>query len=320
MKMGTSRPIIYTIGGGKGGVGKSLTAVNLGIWLSRSGMKVLLVDADLGAANLHTFLGMGGSRFSISHFINNKISDVKHLISNTPFKNLNLISGSNDAINIANLNGNRIERFQKELMKINYDYIILDIGPGTSSNMLNFFLMADEGVLMISPEPTSIENTYRFLKCLVMYRIKKILSSQEDYEFKAILQKVFSKKSAQPVKTVSDVFHILKKLDSRQGGLFKSILGSTDISIIVNQIKKSEDKEIGFSVKRACFDYFGFNIEYLGHIFYDESVCDSVRYRKPLVIHYSQSTASRAMEGIARHLLEKRKQKLSGEKEFSLNR
>src|SRR3990167_2857367 len=87
---------IWTIGGGKGGVGKSLITASFGILLSRLGNKVLMVDADLGAPNLHTFMGIEGGKRTLASFLKGKLEDIGDTVIDTPIPNLELISGARD--------------------------------------------------------------------------------------------------------------------------------------------------------------------------------------------------------------------------------
>jgi Mrp family chromosome partitioning ATPase len=109
-----ARPKIWAVGGGKGGVGKSLVTSNLGILLTRAGNKALLVDADLGTANLHTFVKAEQTTLSLSKFLfTGEPSDIQHLISKTSIPNLDLISGAKDSLDVADLNGNKIMRLHR---------------------------------------------------------------------------------------------------------------------------------------------------------------------------------------------------------------
>ena len=296
---------VWAVGGGKGGVGKSLFASNMAIALSKQGKKVLLLDADLGAANLHTFLGVEGGKGSLSSFLKNEISDLGSLVSRTPFPNLDLISGAKDSLDVADVKSTQVARLRQALKKVEYDFAILDIGPGTSANILDMFLMSNQGIIIATPEPTTIENNYRFLKCLFLRKIKTIADSQPDEVLKGLLQKIFSDKWSQRVKTVSDITEQLIMADFNQGRMLREDLRNTSISMIMNQAKNGGDSEIGASIEKACSDYFGVRIDYIGALGYEECVGESVRIRRPLMGHFHNSAAARSLEACLARLLDK---------------
>ena len=155
---------IWAIGGGKGGVGKSFVAGNLGILLAQSGYKVILADLDLGGANLHTWLGVNSPPKSLSDFIGREILNISKLLIPTEIPGLSLISGAKDGVEIANLKYTQKRRFLSALRNLDADYIVIDLGAGTSYNTVDFFLLADSQLMVVIPEPTSIENAYRFIK------------------------------------------------------------------------------------------------------------------------------------------------------------
>jgi len=282
-----------TVGGGKGGVGKSFVAVNMGVHLSKTGNKVLIVDADLGAANLHTFLGANGSDRPFSSFLKGGISDIRSVISKSRVPGLDLISGAKDSLDVADLSIDMSARLRESFKRIEYDYIILDAGPGTSSGVLDFFLMSDEGVLVLTPEPTSIDNTYRFLKCLILRKLNKVADLHGDVGLKELIRKGFDENITG---TIVDAFERFKKANFLQGSILESVKNNIKISIVINQARKPEDREIGPFIKRACYDYFGMEIKYLGHVGYDESVSESIRAQQPLTIRPGRSAASMDVE------------------------
>lgn len=298
---------IWAVGGGKGGVGKSLLAANLGVLLTRRGNKTLLVDADLGAANLHTFMGVEGSRISLSSFLKGEISELKTLVTRTRVPNLELISGAKDSLDVADLKAEVVSRLRHGLRELEYDYILLDIGPGTSSNMLDLFLMADEGVIVTTPEPTSVENTYRFLKCLLLRRMRNIIHSHKDSRLKDLLKTVLGGRGNERVKTVSDIFAQLRKLDRERAEILNGIMGNNRISIIINQARGPEDETIGPAMKSACYDYFGLEIGHIGDISYEDCVGDSIRSKRPLIIDYKHTRAAAEIETCFNNLMGQRR-------------
>ena len=300
---------IWAIGGGKGGVGKSLIAVSFGILLSRLGNRVLLVDADLGAPNLHTFMGMENGKRTLSGFLKGKIQNIDDTVTNTPIPNLGLISGSRDPLGVADLDSNSIARLKAALKSVEYDYVLLDIGPGTSFNMLELFLLADEGILVTTTEPTSIENTYWFLKCLFQRKMKKISDEQDDGgRLKGLLRDIFSKQDSYRIRNFADIFTVLRQLDMEQEQKLKAMMRNTGISIIINQTRKIEDLDVGISIQKACRNYFDMEIGYLDHICYEDCVGNSIRSKKPFIIQHDDSIAAKAMETCLFKLLRTAKQ------------
>jgi flagellar biosynthesis protein FlhG len=130
---------VIAVGGGKGGAGKSLLAANIGIFLASVGKRVVLLDYDPGGANLHAFMGCDGPL-------------EKSVVIETSVPGVGLVSEEAPA-------------------EVAADYLIVDLGPGSGSKVIEGFLQADVGVLVVVPEPTSIESTYRFVKHALARRI-----------------------------------------------------------------------------------------------------------------------------------------------------
>ena len=95
---------IWSIGGGKGGTGKSFFSANLALHLASKEEDIVLIDADLGGPNLHTFLGMKETEVDLGHFFSNTISQLKDTVVSTPYEGLNLIRGTDSLLFTANLN------------------------------------------------------------------------------------------------------------------------------------------------------------------------------------------------------------------------
>ena len=156
--------IIWAIGGGKGGIGKTLLTSNLALFLSWLNKKVVVIDMDLGGANLHTSLGVDNPQKTLGDLLYNRVSSANDLVQPTKFRNLSLISGAQDPTSIANMPHVQKSRLARKFKEIEADYILLDLGAGTTLNTLDFFLLADRKIIVVTPEPTSIENAYRFIK------------------------------------------------------------------------------------------------------------------------------------------------------------
>ncbi len=289
MKPQDNGPLIWAIGGGKGGVGKSLISSNFGHLLSKRGYKVLLVDADFGAANLHSFFKTEKQIASLSTYLKDADTGINNVICRTTIPNLDLISGANDLLDVADIGKEALYKFISEIKKTNYDYVVLDVGPGTASKMLDLMLMSDSGVLISSPDPTSIENTYRFLKSLCLRKMKHIINSGEDKGLSESLLKAIGKGEQDRARTFVEIFDRLRSIDDESGTLLQSIMGGLQLSILINQVKREKDQQLGRLMSHACDDYFGINVKSLGYVEYEVRIAEAIQDRKLLSLDFGHS-------------------------------
>ena len=134
---------IWAIGGGKGGTGKSFVTANLALHLSLLGHEVVLIDADFGGPNLHTFRGMKETEVDLGHFFSNKISQLKDTAVITPFRGLSLIKGSDSLFFTANMNYFKKVKLIRHIKAFDAQRVIIDIGTGASLNSVDFFLLSN---------------------------------------------------------------------------------------------------------------------------------------------------------------------------------
>jgi flagellar biosynthesis protein FlhG len=291
---------VWAIGGGKGGTGKTLFTANVGIKLAQSGKKVLLIDADLGGANLHTCLGLSSPKVTLGDFLAKDIDDIEKILTPTGVKNLFLINGSGDMLDVANLKHAQKMRFVKEFRRIDMDYVILDLGAGTYFNILDFFISSDVGILVIMPEPTSVENAYRFLKA-VFYR--KLRGAVTMPIIRRMFDEIISKKTRTQIKTPMDLLSRIETIDKKSYEAVISIINDFKIKIVMNQIKSSTDLEIGISMAKACKRYFGIEAKFLGGIHWEEKVWRSIQARVPVTLSAPESQSSKEFSLITQKLL-----------------
>jgi flagellar biosynthesis protein FlhG len=294
---------VWTVGGGKGGSGKTFIAVNLGICLSRFGEKVVLIDTDLGGANIHTLLGLSFPRRTLSDFINKRVESIRDVVVDTDIPNLGLVVGAQDLLNAANPKEPQKWKLIRHINSLDVDYIILDLGAGNSFNVLDFFLMSENEILVVTPEPTCIENTYRFIKSAFFRKVKRVVSH---FGVKEIIETAMDQRNERGIKTAFDVIELANEIDGSIGSKLEQEMESFKPKLIVNQVRTKSDVDIGFSMQRAFSKYFGVSMDYLGYIVYDNDVWQSVQRRKPLVLEFPQSRAAKCVNEITLKMITER--------------
>ncbi|MBN2545424.1 MAG: MinD/ParA family protein [Spirochaetes bacterium] len=158
------RTRVITVSSGKGGVGKTNVAVNLGIAFSKLGKKVIVMDADLGLANVNVCLGII-PKYNLFHLIK-KQKMMKDIIIDTKF-GIQIVAGASGFSKIANLSDDERRNLIREIDTLSYaDIIIVDTGAGVSKNVISFIMAADEAIIITTPEPTAITDAYGIIKII----------------------------------------------------------------------------------------------------------------------------------------------------------
>ena len=189
----TNKTRIITITSGKGGVGKTNVSVNMALAYARLGKKVVVMDADLGLANVNIMLNMV-PRFNLYDMIR-KGKTMKEIMVETDY-GISIVAGALGISQIANLSDTERQNFIEELNTLSFaDIIIIDTSAGVSSNVLDFIAAADDAVIITTPEPTAITDAYGIIKIIATEY------DNLDMELKLVVNRV---KGAVEAKKVAD--------------------------------------------------------------------------------------------------------------------
>ena len=277
---GAFGPRLWAVGGGKGGVGKSVITSSLAIKMARSGERVVIIDADLGGANLHTVLGVSHPGQTLSHFLNNEVDSLESVMCEGPVPNLSLISGAQALYEMANPSHSRMRKLLRHIHRLDVDHVFLDLGAGSAFNVLDFFLAADRGIMVIVPEPTSIENAYHFMKAAFFRALR---TAAKTTTVRRAINQVLEDRTQRRVRSPRQLVEAIRKIDPvaaakvlEQANAFKPLL-------IVNQARTAEHRRIGRDVAIACREFLGTRIEYIGALERDECVRTAVSKSRPVV-------------------------------------
>ncbi|HZN93023.1 MAG TPA: P-loop NTPase [Myxococcales bacterium] len=295
-----SRPRrIIAVGGGKGGIGKTMVSANLGIALARAGQRVLLVDADLGGANLHTCLGVPSPQLTLSDFVGRHTDKIEDVVVPSGVPNLRLIAGASDVLDAANPRYQQKVKLLRNLQGVDADYLVLDLGAGTAFNTLDFFLLADTGLLVLLPEPTSVENAYRFMKAAFFRKLQYL---EDQYGIAALVEDMLSTREG-AVRTPYEFVARVKAQDPGVGEGLERELKDFRVHLVVNQVRTTADNNVGQAVVSAWKKFFGLELSFLGSVRYDDEAWKAVRRRRPVLLERPDCDAAQAMVKIAERLL-----------------
>ncbi len=156
---------VIAVTSGKGGVGKTTMSVNLALEMASRGNRVVVFDADFGLANVEVMLGIRPT-YNLLDLIHNNRS-MTEIITEGP-SGIGFISGGSGVSELASLDNASIKLLISELAKLDkmYDVVIIDTGAGITDSVMEFVMMSPEVLLVVTPEPTSITDSYSLLKVL----------------------------------------------------------------------------------------------------------------------------------------------------------
>ena len=299
-----ARPRVVAAGGGKGGGGKTFFVANLAAALARRGQSVLAIDVDLEGANLHTCLGVPAPRSSLADFVAHREEDLAKLAVDTPLRNLRIVAATQGNLGAAQPSHFRRERLLQAVDRLPVDFVVLDLGAGVHPAVVDYFLAADDGVIVISPEPTSVENAYSFLRAAFYRRMRSALRSRP---VRRLIAQAMDQRNERGIRTPLDLLREVQLLDAVEGARFIDELTRFQPRIVVNEVRTAEDIKLGFAVKSVCKKYFGIEAEYLGYVNHDEAARRSVLARRPLVDSHPTCDAAVYLARIAAKLSDPRR-------------
>ena len=246
---GKKKTRIITITSGKGGVGKTNMSVNMAIAFARLGKKVVVMDADLGLANVNVLLKMI-PQYSLYHVVK-KQKTIHDILVETEY-GISIVAGASGFSQIVNMSEEDRQNFITQLDTLSFaDIIIIDTSAGVSSNVLDFIAAADDAVIVTTPETTAIADAYSIIKIIAM-----------EYE---------------PV--------------------------DLKLKLVINRAKSAgEAKSVADRLIDIVGKFLYMKIDYLGFVYDDPAVPNSVRLQKPFVVMDPKSKASICIQHLAERI------------------
>jgi len=287
---------VIAVGGGRGGVGKSTVAVNLAVYLAQLGRTVVLVDADPAGAELHAVLDVA---LGLAQELGDDAGRLELRTWPTSVPGLLLMPQLYTPGSTIPVRPGRRAQWSRSLRHLAADHVIVDLGAGTAPPTLDLFLSSDLGICLTSPEPPSVESTYRFVRALFIRRLRRLLVKDR---FKLrLVERAHAELPAMP--SPLDVVRSLARYDTTLAESAAIELGRLRPRLVVNEIRVRADSDLGPEMCDMSKRYLGVDLDYVGHIEQDDSIRLSVVRKRPVLIDSPTSKSARNIERIARRVL-----------------
>ncbi len=304
-----ARKTVIAVGGAKGGIGKSIFSTNLGILLSSRGFKTVLVDLDLGGANLHLYLGQRTiPKKNISDFVRERVRSIDDVIMRSKYGPF-LIGGNSSEPGVTNIHSSRKMALLEAIRNIEADYVILDLGGDTSDNVLDFFLSADHGVVVTTCDSVSYIGAYHFMKAALYRKLNRLFgdeskfSARKDRNLQAFISRATQSTNEYRVKTIDE---LMKKAQERNmnTSLIRDALVDFNPHLLVNKVPVEYDPvQVVQRIQDVAIRWLSKRINYVGSISRQDRIEQSVIDLVPVVSRYPRGALAAEIGQIANNLL-----------------
>jgi flagellar biosynthesis protein FlhG len=299
-------PRVVAIGGGKGGVGKSLVAANAGIFLATLGKRVIIVDAAFGAPNLHIFAGVPRPSRSLAEALVPGGPSLADLAVATHIPGVRLIGGVGDPPSMADPTAAQVKLVASYLRQLPADWVVVDLAPGLAAWTLDLFLEADISLIVAVPDPTSIEVMHRFVRAAFLAHLARCGLGH-------LADGLAARDFEGGAPSALDVYLATVRRQASEVEALRHAILSFAPHLVINSARSKSDMELGRAVCSAARRRLGNPIRYLGHLEYDEAVWASTRRRRPLLTEHPETRIAKCFERLARGLLAVRPPEGDGE-------
>jgi flagellar biosynthesis protein FlhG len=284
-------------------------AANIGVYLASQGHRTVLVDLDLGAANLHLYLGVWALRHRINDYLDKKVDDLES-ISVATEHGPDIIGGGSSRLGSANLPYTRKLKLIRAIRRMEADYIILDLGGDTSYNILDFFLLSDVGLVLTTCDPAAYLDAYTFIKMALYRRLVRLFGAESDYrrykddELQSVIQAFVSPTGESDIpRYVTDLFNQIS-LQAPQGReLVERAVSEFQPKLIVNMAQNSKEvRELIQRMQTVALKMLSVPIDCVGTLSADPDVAKSTHDLVPEVARHPDGAMAQCISKMMKRL------------------
>lgn len=289
---------IISVGGGKGGVGKSIIATNLAVAFAQLGRSVIVVDADLGSPNQHTLFAVDHPTKTLNGLFDHTLDKLVEAVVPTNVEGVSLVPGSAAQPGAANIAFQQKQKLLRHISALPADVVLVDVGAGTHFNSLDLFNVADLRVVVMTPQLTAVQNAYAFLKGAVHRAMRQLAQGEEQ------LGLIESDGQARDTARLRGLLTQVRAKDPGFERALQTLLASLGVSLLGNQMLDASDANVPHALSRMVADFLSIDAPVLGCLGASRKLHDSVNRRRPYLLDAGQEPAARMIRDVARKLLD----------------
>lgn len=301
---GIRKSRIIAVGGAKGGIGKSTFATNLGIYLSSLGKRTVLVDLDLGGANLHLYLGERFLKYNINDYLNKNVPSISDIMVSTKY-GPDLVGGGSSQLGSANINFSRKLKLLRAIKQIDADYIVIDLGADTSYNIIDFFLAADHGIVLTTCDPPSYLDAYNFIKVALFRKLNRVfgpeseLRKHKDPDLLWLIKEATMPGNGNKGKVIGGLIERVKRELPKGMPIIEHVLETFRPGLVVNMISENDNvPEVVNRIQDVSQRMLTVAVDYLGSIDYKSDIKQSAQDLVPVISRDPKGTLSECIRDI----------------------
>ncbi|MBD3393512.1 MAG: P-loop NTPase [Chitinivibrionales bacterium] len=276
------RPIVISVGSGKGGVGKSSLTANVGALLAGKGYRVGFVDADLEGANLHLCLGVRRPRLNLQDYLSGRVKDLREIAVETIVPGTWLVSGASDILQLSNPRFGHKQKIITNLKKLDADYLLVDLGAGTDNTVVDFFGSFSYGIVIADVLPASVETAYGFLKNATVRGLSRLFPGRKDIHEQ--IRRFSDSRAPGGFATLERFLASLAAAFPAESRAMKEWIAARRILLVLNMVRSREDVAAGARLAEIVKKYLSVNLFYVGYVAYTNDIRRSLRRLRPAVL------------------------------------
>lgn len=302
---------IIPVASGKGGVGKSIISANLSIDIAKKGFKTILIDLDLGGSNLYSYLGLENENPGVGDYLNLKegvLSDYAVEIQ----ENLKFIPGECRMTFMANIPYGQKMKLLKEIKALEADFIVIDLGAGTTFNTLDYFELSIQGMLISTFEKPSIMNTLSFLKNFIFRILFK--ETKNNNILNQEINKLYKSSTERNPVIVKDIVMLAERHDPEIAKKAIEICNKYTPRIVFNKGESPDELKILSLIEYSVKNNISIDLSFFGFIFNDQNVKNSIKNNDIFIEKYPDSVAAKDIRQISDRIIKFSNKKIENSK------